>query len=113
MKLKDIVEHLSLKPLAVLDRLDAEVTGGYASDLLSDVMANSREGNVWITLQVHENIVAVAKLKNLAGVILVNSRAPEPATLKRAEDERVPILSTGEPAFRVCGRLYNLLEAKE
>jgi hypothetical protein len=83
-----------------------EVTGGYASDLLSDVMANSREGDLWVTLQKHVNIIAVAQLNGLAGIVLVNGRQPEQATIDRAEEEKIPIVSTGLSAFDVVGRLY-------
>jgi hypothetical protein len=108
-----MVDQFGFKVLAAPDRLDAEVSGGYASDLLSDVMANGRPGNVWITLQTHQNIIAVAKLRSLAAIVLVNDRRPDPETLKSAEDERVPLLSTGEPAFRVCGKLYARLGIKD
>jgi hypothetical protein len=113
MKVKDIIEKLGLKVLTAPDKLDVEVSGGYGSDLLSDVMANSRERNIWITLQIHENIVAVARLRSLAAIILVNNRAPEPETLKKAQEEHVPLLSTAEPAFVIAGKLYILLGAKD
>ncbi|HHF51721.1 MAG TPA: serine kinase, partial [Candidatus Aminicenantes bacterium] len=65
MKLNKIKKDLNLKILTAKKFLDNEVKGGYTSDLLSDVMANSKEKYIWITLQVHLNIVAVAKLKEL------------------------------------------------
>jgi predicted transcriptional regulator len=85
-----------------------EILGGYASDLLSDVMGNSREGDVWITLQKHVNIVAVAQLNELAAIVLVNGRKPELETMERAEKKGIPIISTPLQAFEVIGILYNL-----
>jgi hypothetical protein len=113
MKLKDIVTALNLKALTPEPKLDVEASGGYTSDLLSDVMANSREKNIWITLQTHQNIVAVAKLKDLAAVVLVNNRLPEAETLKKAEEEKIPLLATGDSAFVVSGKIYNLLGLKD
>jgi predicted transcriptional regulator len=113
MKVNEIVDKFDLKVLTAADRLDVEVSGGYTSDLLSDVMANSRPGNIWITLQTHQNIVAVAKLKSLAAVVLVNNRMPDQETLKSAEDEKVPLLSSGDPAFKISAKLYNRLEIKD
>jgi hypothetical protein len=84
-----------------------EVRGGYASDLLSDTMGNSRDGDLWVTMQKHVNIVAVAHLKGLAGIVVVNGRQPEEATVARAEEEQIPIISTGLPAFDVVGILYS------
>jgi predicted transcriptional regulator len=85
-----------------------EISGGYASDLLSDAMGNSREGDVWITLQKHVNIVAVAQLNELAAIVLVNGRKPEPDTIERAEEKGVPIISTPLQAFEAIGILYKL-----
>ncbi len=85
-----------------------EILGGYASDLLSDVMGNSREGDIWVTLQKHVNIVAVAQLNSLAAIVLVNSRKPEPDTTARAEEMGIPIISTPLQAFDAAGILYSL-----
>jgi hypothetical protein len=85
---------------------DREIQGGYASDLLSDVMGNSREGDVWFTLQKHVNVVAVAQLNGLAAVVLVNGRKPETDTLAKAEEMGIPIVSTPLQAFEAIGILY-------
>jgi hypothetical protein len=85
---------------------EREIQGGYASDLLSDVMGNSREGDIWITLQKHVNVVAVAQLNGLAAIVLVNDRKPEPDTVARAEEIGIPIISTPLQAFEAVGVLY-------
>ena len=108
MKLEEIVEELSLAVRCATHNLDKQVSGGYASDLLSDVMANSKKDDIWITLQIHQNVVGVASLKELAGIIIVNGREPEEETLKKAEEEEIPIMLTGLPAFEIVGRLYKL-----
>ncbi|MCD6310026.1 MAG: serine kinase [Candidatus Eremiobacteraeota bacterium] len=108
MKLKEIVDKLNLEVKTPALNLERKVSGGYVSDLLSDVIANARQDNIWITLQIHQNIVAVAVLKELAGIIIVNGRSPEDEVLKKAEEENIPIILTGLPSFEIVGRLYNL-----
>lgn len=93
---------------AVSEAARREVRGGYVGDLLSDVMANSCEGDVWVTIQRHVNVVAVAQLHGLAGIVLVNGRQPEPDMLKRAEEEHIPVISTPLQAFEVAGILHGL-----
>ena len=92
--------------LTGMSAAEREVQGGYASDLLSDVMANSLEGDLWVTLQKHVNIVAVAQLNGLAAIVLIHGRQPEPDTLTRAEEMGIPIISTPLQAFDVIGILY-------
>ncbi|MBN1755970.1 serine kinase [bacterium] len=108
LKLKDIIPELELKPASQNFDSNHEVTGGYASDLLSDVIANAEKNYLWITLQTHENIIAVAVLKELAGIILINDREPDPNTLSKAEKEGIALLLTPLPAFEVVGRLYQM-----
>ena len=67
MTVQDLVADLGLQVHAA-GRMEREVTGGYTSDLLSCVMAGAKAGNVWITLQAHPNVVAVASLLDLAAV---------------------------------------------
>jgi predicted methyltransferase len=110
MKLGEIVERLQLSVRSGEDRLDQAVTGGYAGDLLSDVIANSKAGNVWITMQVHVNIVAVAVLKDLVGIIIVQGRQPSEETLKKAKTEKIAIVVSDAPAFETAGRLYTLID---
>ena len=108
MKLIDLVEGLGLTVEVAGDTLDVEVTGGYASDLISDVLAHAVAGDVWITLQTHQNIVAVASLKELAGIVLVGGREPQEDTLLKAAQEGVPILVSEMTTFELVGRLYEL-----
>jgi predicted transcriptional regulator len=109
MKIAEIIKRLDLKLLAGKDDLPDEITGGYVSDLLSDVIGNAREGQIWITLQTHQNIVAVASLKDLAAVIVVKGGVPEADTIEKANSEGIPVLSTALDTFTITGRLFELL----
>jgi hypothetical protein len=108
VKLEDVVKQTGMKVEAAQEKLDCEVLGGYASDLLSDVMANSKEGDIWVTLQVHPNIIAVATLKDLAGIIIVQGKKPEEETIKKAQQEGIPLLVTEHQAFEISGKLYQM-----
>ncbi|MEE9192447.1 MAG: DRTGG domain-containing protein [Candidatus Aerophobetes bacterium] len=107
MKLRELVEEFSLEVKCAADALDREIKGGYVSDLLSDVIANGRAGDLWITLQIHQNIVGVASLKNLAAIVIINGREPEEETIKKAENEGIPIMVSELSAFELVGRLHH------
>lgn len=112
LKVSDVADKLSLD-IKVSGDLYKDVTGCYISDLLSDVMAHSKDGELWITLQTHPNIVAVAVIKGISGIIITNGRSPEPDTIKKAEDEHITILTTQKTTFEVAGLLYNLLNSSQ
>ncbi|MBU0515617.1 MAG: serine kinase [Proteobacteria bacterium] len=109
MTLQHLVEELGLAILVGGDGLDREVTGGYVGDLLSDVMAHSAPGQVWITIQGHLNVVAVATLRELAAVLLAGGRRPAEDMAAKAGQEGVVVLGSGLTAFELAGRVYQLL----
>lgn len=106
MKLSDVVKEFGLEVKTGAGNLDQEVTAGYVSDLLSDVLAHADDGVLWITLHIHQNIVAVASHKGLSGIVLIQGRQPEKETIAKAEEEGIPILVSSLSAFELVGRLY-------
>jgi predicted transcriptional regulator len=109
MKVSDLVEKFNLTIFSGEQGLQREVTGGYVSDLLSDVMGNASEGEIWITLQTHQNVLAIASLKELAAVILVKGFTPDEETLKRSHEEGIPVLGTGLDTFTISGMIFSAL----
>jgi predicted transcriptional regulator len=110
MKITDIIDTLELKVLSGHNGLINTIRGGYVSDLLSDVIGNAKEGQVWITLQTHQNIIAVASLKDISAVIIVKGAIPEADTIKKSNIENIPVLSTDLDTFTISGRLFDLLK---
>ena len=109
MKVNDIITILDLKVFGGSQGLDHEITGGYTSDLLSDVMGHAENGKIWITLQTHKNVIAIASLKELAAVILIKGLEPDSDMLAQAEEEGIPVLGTKDESFETTGKLFNLL----
>ncbi len=108
MQLSQVSAELGLDALATPEP-NREVRGGYCSDLLSDVLAHAQPGDLWITHQRHLNVVAVAKLREAAGVVFVRGLRPAPEVIARAQAEGVNLLLAAHPAFETAGRLYALL----
>ncbi|MBW1720894.1 MAG: serine kinase [Deltaproteobacteria bacterium] len=106
MKARELIRLFELETAAGEKGLDREIEAGYCGDLLSDVMANAPRGAVWLTVQSHQNIVAVAVLREMAAVILVNGRPPDEETKAKAEEEGIPIFVTSRGAYEMAGLLY-------
>ena len=112
MTVQQITDILDLRIFTPGASLEQKISGGYVSDLLSDVMGFSKEGEVWITLQAHANVVAIATLKELSAIVLVKGIEPGEEVVKKAEEEGIPILGTGEGTFVTAGKLFQLLDQR-
>lgn len=110
MKVSDLVKELNLTVFCGEENLDTVIKGGYTCDLLSDVMGHMEEGMLWITMQTHQNIVAVSTLKDAAAVLIVNGASPDEETLQKGKDEDIPLLGTSLSAFVISGKVYQLLQ---
>lgn len=109
MNLQQIIDQLNLNVLTeTRDFADITPTGGYSSDLLSCVMAGARKGYLWITLQAHLNIVAVAALNEVAAIIITENAQPDAASIEKANQQGVILLSTSQPTYEVNGKLWAL-----
>lgn len=85
--------------------MEAEITGGYMGDLLSVVMGEAEEGQAWITIQSHVNIVAVASLKGVPVIIIAHGYEPDEETLKSAAEEEITLLGTKLDPFSIAKKL--------
>lgn len=107
MNLQEIVDRIHLNVLSGRE-LSRDVQLAYLSDILSDVMAKSPKTALWITNQVHENIIALAFFKGLAGVILPEGNLPDADILEKARQKNIPVFSSQDTAFDLAGQLYAL-----
>jgi hypothetical protein len=108
MTLEQIIRDLDLKVLTTPgDFSKIEPSGGYASDLLSCVMSGAPHHGIWVTLQAHINIVAVAALLELSAVIITEGAEPDEMTVAKANEENIVLLSSSHNTFHIVGRLWD------
>ncbi|HEX2993747.1 MAG TPA: hypothetical protein VHP14_02925 [Anaerolineales bacterium] len=114
MNLDQVIKELDLTLLTdPKDFADVEISAGYTSDLLSCVMSGAPRQGLWVTLQAHTNIVAVAALLDLSAVVITESATPDANTIDKANHEGITLLSTHWDSFHVVGKLWELgLRAK-
>ena len=109
MNLQQIINQLNLTVLTEAQDFSTIVpSGGYSSDLLSCVMAGAKKGYLWTTLQAHLNIVAVAALNEVAAIIITENAQPEPASIAKANQQGVILLSTAQSTYEINGKLWEM-----
>lgn len=105
--LDTIIQELNLTILSQPKNFaNLRPSAGYTSDLLSCVMAGAPHQSIWVTLQAHNNIVAVAALLDLCAVIITEGAMPDLPTIEKANEEGVVLLSSQLKSFEVAGRLW-------
>jgi len=104
MKVQEVADKLELKPVSRV--FDKDVTGVYISDMMSDVIANAKAGNVLATVQIHGNVIAAANLVDVSAIIVTQGKMPADDIVKMAEKAEITILSTGLNQWQVATRLY-------
>ncbi len=105
MNVKELAEKFGLEVAAGQKGLEREIRGGFCGDLLSDVMGKAPEACIWLTVQGHQNIVAVAVLRDMAGVIICGY-CPDLETKQKADQEGMPVLTWSGSVFDLAGRIY-------
>ena len=109
MTLQEIIHKLDLS--IYTDQKDFTTIhpgSGYAADLLSCVMAGAQPDAIWVTLQAHINIVAVAALAEVCAVIISEGAIPEPDVIEKANTQGITLLGTKATTYQVVGRLWEM-----
>jgi predicted transcriptional regulator len=104
MKLQEIADKLELEKLTPV--FDKEVTGVYISDMVSDVIANAKAGNLLVTVQVHANALAAANLVDICGIVVAQGKRPGDDVIRMAEKAEISIFSTALSRWQVATKLY-------
>ena len=104
MKLPDVL--LTIQAKLLTNTIDTTLHGCYISDLLSDVLAHAQPGMLWVTVQVHRNVVSVAATKDIAAVLFTCGRKPDASVIVEAEEEGVALLATPLTTYEAAGKLW-------
>jgi hypothetical protein len=104
MTLQELAQKLELK--SQTEVFDNEISGVYISDMVSDVIANAQAGNVLVTVQIHNNVVAAANLVDICGIVLTQGKVPTDAVIKMAEKAGITIYTTDMNRWQVATRMY-------
>lgn len=108
MTVKEMMEKLELFMVAGASGIEKEITSGYVGDLLSWVMANAKQGDVWITIQSHMNIIAIASLLNLSCIIVAEGAHIDQETVEKANEEGITLFSSDMNAYDIIKKLIEI-----
>lgn len=110
MKLSTIVKELDLEIIAGYEKSNEgkDATGVYICDLLSLVMGKAKEHNIWITIQTHTNIIAVATLLDLSAIIVAEDLDIDEDTIAKSNAVNVPLFKSKLSSYELAYKLREI-----
>jgi predicted transcriptional regulator len=106
MDVKNLIEQVNGKLLNESADLLREVRGGFAADLMSDVLASVQPEAILITGLCNPQVIRTALMADVSAILLVRGKKPQAETLALAQQERIPLISTPLGMYQVCGQLF-------
>lgn len=107
MNIRDLTQIIDGKLITQPMNLNREIKGGFGADLMSDVLASIQPEAVLVTGLCNPQVVRTAQMADVAAIVLVRGKHPPVETIRLANEEMLPLLSTPYGMFEVCGRLFN------
>ncbi len=106
MTVKDVRDILGARVLVGEDHLDCEVRSACGSDMMSDVLAFSKDHSVLLTGLCNPQVIRTAEMLDIVCLIFVRGKKPDEAMLEMARERNLIVLATGHRMFSACGMLY-------
>jgi predicted transcriptional regulator len=108
MTLKDILRLLQAEVIWECGTmLENEVECACASDLMSDVLAFGKPGQILLTGLSNSQSVRTAHIIESKAIIYVRGKKPDGEGLELAMEKGIPILSTKLMMYEACGLLFS------
>ncbi|HHZ17067.1 MAG TPA: DRTGG domain-containing protein [Peptococcaceae bacterium] len=107
MDLAEIQKILQAKVYTDVNLADIEIKTACGSDLLSDVLAFTKEKTLLLTGLIHPQVLRTVEMLDLVGVVFVRGKEPSREMIELAQEKGLPLLSTAYPMYEACGKLYS------
>lgn len=106
MTAKEIVEILGAEVLVGECQLDEEIKGACSSDMMSDVLAFSKDHAALLTGLCNPQVIRTVEMMDIVCVIFVRGKVPNELVLEMARERDLIVLATNQPMFVASGLLY-------
>jgi predicted transcriptional regulator len=107
MLLAEIVTLLGCTELLTLDgALGRKISGCFAADLMSEVLAFSGHGALLVTGLTNLQSAHTAEVIDAQAILYVNGKRPDEQVMALARARGLPLLTTTLTMYEACGRLH-------
>jgi len=106
MRISEVVETTGLESLNAWE--DADVSGVYISDMVSDIITGAESGCILVTLQTHKSLIAAANLVDAAMVVVAHGKRPNEDVVQLADKAGIALFSSTVDTWAYAVRLFEL-----
>ena len=109
MTVQELIDKNIFKVIHLGNNLKQCISKPFCCDLLSIAMSKAPADGAWITVMGNVNTLAVAKLADVACIILAEGAALDQNGLEKAKSQKITVLSTDKPIFEAALTVHQLL----
>ncbi len=106
MRIAEIADLLKAEVCTETPNQELDILSACSADLMSDVMAFSKENAMLLTGLVNPQVVRTAEMMDIKVVVFVRGKKPQQPMIELAEEKGIVLLSTDYPLFVASGKLY-------
>ena len=107
MKINQIQELLDAELYCGEEYIDRDVKSVCGCDLMSDVLAYTKDQSVLLTGLVNPQVIRTAVMMDMLCIVFVRSKTPSDEMIKLANESGIVVMGTDMTMFTACGKLYS------
>ena len=112
MTLREAAKILDAEILTGEERLDEEVKSACGSDMMSEVLAFTKEHSLLLTGLCNPQVMRTAEMLDLMCVVFIRGKRPTEEMLEMAQEEGMTVMATQLGMYTACGKLYTAGDLK-
>ena len=106
LTLEEVCKALDANVLTGEDSLQMMVFSACGSDLMSDVLAFTKERTLLLTGLTNLQVIRTADISDLSAIVFVRGKIPQSDLIAAAGERNIPLLVTRYTLYEACGLLY-------
>lgn len=107
MKINEVVNIIDGKVICGENQLDLDVTKGFASDLMSDVLTLDTDNVLLITGLANLQAVRTAEMSDISAVVIARNKKVSEEMVELAKECNIILIECAGSVFKTAGKLYN------
>lgn len=107
MKIREVVDVIKGNVICGENLLDSEVTRGFASDLMSDVLTLDSDDVLLITGLANLQAIRTAEMSDISCIVFARNKKVTKEMIDLAKESNIILIECSNSVFSAAGKLYD------